>query len=293
MKCLIIYNPKSGKQNVVRRIDYIVSVLKQRFEVVDKKASFYDGETRDLARDACGRYDALVVAGGDGTLHEAICGIAPCENKPRLGIIPAGTINDVSRSLKIPRGIDSCLRVILNGKTICHDLFKINNDYGIYASAMGLLTDISYKVNSAPKKKFGKLAYYFSIPKFMFGHNTFDIELETESGNIKEKCSLFLVLNSRSVAGRKVDKKNDMTDGKVELVVFSSKKEKVKLSDIVKIVQFFAFGIRKKTKNYKIIPTSKFNVRLDSPKSLNVDGEKVKSDTYNFEVISPGVEIFC
>ena len=293
MKCLLIYNSKSGRQNIVKNIDYIVSVLKTKYDVVDKKASFYDGETRDMAKEACGKYDTIVVAGGDGTLHEVICGIGAQEIKPKIGILPAGTINDVSRSLKISQNYKKALNKILEGRTISHDLFKMNDEYGIYASAIGLLTDISYKVNSKPKKKFGKLAYYFSIPKFMFGHDALNIELSVNGENIKQKSSLILVLNSRSVAGRKVDKKNSLNDGIVNLIVFPSKKNKIKLGEIVKIVMFFAFGMRKKSKKYKIITTSKFSLKLDSLKNLNVDGEKIINDTYDFEVVNPGVEIFC
>jgi len=292
MKCLLIYNQKSGKQNVVKNIDHIVSMLKEKYDTVDKKASFYDGETREMARDACGKYDTIVVAGGDGTLHEVVCGVGGEKHRPKLGIIPAGTINDVAKSLKISKNIKKSVQTILDGRTICHDLFKINDEYGIYASAMGLLSDIGYKVNSKPKKIFGKLAYYFSIPKFLFGKRSINIDLDVNDGKIKEKCSLFLVLNSKSVAGRKVDKKNDVEDGEVKLIIFPSEKRRIKLREIVKIVMFFGFGMKKNTKKYKIITTNKFNLKLAKEKSLCVDGEKMKCDTYNFEVINPGVEIF-
>ena len=292
MKCLLIYNQKSGKQNVVKNIDRIVSMLKTKYEVVDKKASFYDGETRDMAKEACGKYDTIVVAGGDGTLHEVICGIGGEKQRPRIGIIPAGTINDVSKSLKISRGYKKAVQTILDGRVISHDLFKINEEYGIYASAMGLLSGIGYEVNSKPKKIFGKLAYYFSIPKFLFGKKSIDIDLDVNDKQIKEKCSLFLVLNSRSVAGRKVDKKNDVSDGEVKIIIFPSKKKRIKLREIVKIVMFFGFGIRKNTKKYQIITTNKFNLKLNKAKDLCVDGEKMNCDTYNFEMVSPGVEIF-
>ena len=293
MKCLFIYNSRSGKQNIVKSLDYIVSMLKTKYDVVDKKASIFDGETRDLAREACGKYDTLVVAGGDGTLHEVICGIGDCENKPKLGIIPAGTINDVSKSLKISSNLKKAVKTILDGKTISHDLFKINGEYGIYASAIGLLTEIGYEVNSKPKKKFGKLAYYFSIPKFMFGHASFDADIQVNGEHIKQKSSLILLLNSKSVAGRKVDKSNCLNDGKAKLVIFPSKKNKIKLGEIIKIVMFFAFGMRKNTKKYQIIETSNVKLKLENPKSLNIDGEKLTSDTYIFEVLNPGVEIFC
>lgn len=293
MKCLIIYNPKCGRQNVVKNIDNIVSVLKEKYEIVDKKASFFDGETRDIAKDACGKYDTIVVAGGDGTLHEVICGITTEEKKPKIGLLPTGTINDVSRSLGISKSVKKGLRKILDGKTICHDIFKINNEYGIYASALGLLTDISYKVNSAPKRKFGKLAYYFSIPKFMFGHNSIDVEYETNGEKKEERVSLVVVLNSRSLAGRKVDKKNNLQDGKFKVVIFKCKKEKIKFGDIFKIIMFFGFGMKKNSKKYEIIETNEFKLKTKHGEKLNVDGECIDGENYVFEMISPGVEIFC
>ena len=293
MKCLVIYNQKCGKQDVVKRLDIIVSTLKKKYDVVDKKASIFDGETRDMARDACGKYDTLVVAGGDGTLHEVICGIAPMENKPKIGIIPSGTINDVARSLKIPKDLEKALDIILKEKTVEHDLLKINGDYGIYASAMGLLTDISYKVSSKPKSKYGKFAYYFSIPKYLFKHSSIDGVFEINEKSYNKKFSLMLFLNSRSVAGRRVDKENVINDGKAKLIVFNSKNEKIKMSEILKIVNFFAFGMKKNTKKYEIFEIDKFKLKLKDEKNLNIDGEKIVGKDFSFEIINPGVQIFA
>ena len=292
MKCLVIYNQKCGKFDIVKGLDVIVSALRTKYEVVDKKASFFDGETREIARDACGKYDVVVVAGGDGTLHEVICGIAPMEQKPKIGIIPAGTINDVSRSLKISRNLKKALKTILNGKTMKHDLFKVNDEYGIYASAAGLLTDISYKVSSKPKRKIGKLAYYFSIPKFLFGHKAIDGEFTIDDKVMDKKFSLMLFLNSKSVAGRKVDKNNNLNDGKAKLIIFNNKKSKIGLLSILKIVFFFGFGLKKRTKDYEVYEVEKFSMKLDGETNLNIDGEKIIGERFEFEVLHPGVEIF-
>jgi len=292
VKCLVIYNQKCGKQDIVKRLDVIVSTLKTKYEVIDKKASIFDGETRDMARDACGKYDTIVVAGGDGTLHEVICGIAPMEKRPKIGIIPSGTINDVSKSLKIPQNIKKALEVIVKGNTISHDLFKINKEYGIYASAMGLLTDISYKVSASPKSRFGKFAYYFSIPKFLFRRSSIDGKFKINGKEYDKRFSLMLFLNSKSVAGRRVDKQNVLNDGKARLIVFNNKSEKIKLGNIIKIVQFFTFGMKKSTNQYEIFETDKFKLELKDERYLNVDGEKFKGKEFDFEILNPGVEIF-
>jgi diacylglycerol kinase family enzyme len=43
----------------------------------------------------------IVIAGGDGTIHEAINGIAPHFDRVELAILPCGTANDLARTLEI------------------------------------------------------------------------------------------------------------------------------------------------------------------------------------------------
>ncbi len=65
--------------------------------------------------------DALVVAGGDGAVHLGVNTVAAAPDDPRrrvpLGIVPAGSGNDLARSLGLPlepeaavEALDSCLR---------------------------------------------------------------------------------------------------------------------------------------------------------------------------------------
>ena len=48
-----------------------------------------------------GGADLIVVAGGDGTINEAINGLMMRERSPALGIIPIGTTNVLSRDLSL------------------------------------------------------------------------------------------------------------------------------------------------------------------------------------------------
>ena len=62
---------------------------------------------RALKRD----YD-IIIAGGDGTLNEVVNGIEQ-PNRPKLGIIPMGTVNDFGRALHLPSDIMGALMLLL------------------------------------------------------------------------------------------------------------------------------------------------------------------------------------
>ncbi len=57
-------------------------------------------KVREMTMEAAGKSRVIIVAGGDGTISTAACSIAG--SSTLLGIIPAGSGNDIARSLKIP-----------------------------------------------------------------------------------------------------------------------------------------------------------------------------------------------
>ena len=66
MKCLFAYNPISGKGKAAKRAGKIAAKLSERFGEVSVRATTRAGELKDIAAEACGKYDLLVFALGDG-----------------------------------------------------------------------------------------------------------------------------------------------------------------------------------------------------------------------------------
>lgn len=75
-------------------------------------------------------YSALVVAGGDGTMHEAINGMMNRKDKKQLpvGLLPNGSGNDISRSFHLET-MDEGLSQLKAAQTIKYDLVRILIDY--------------------------------------------------------------------------------------------------------------------------------------------------------------------
>ena len=132
MKCLFIYNPKSGKGKILNYLSYIIDELSSVYENFDVYESKSAEDIIQTVKVSSAIYDVIVFSGGDGTFNNVACGIADCDVRPVLGYIPAGTGCDIARNLKIPRNIKKAIRIIKDGYTIHHDVGKINDSYFMY-----------------------------------------------------------------------------------------------------------------------------------------------------------------
>ena len=295
MKCLYVYNPTSGKQNNGKNTEYIVSKLKTKYEVVDVMPTKKRGDAGEFACFSCGKYDTLVISGGDGTVNEVVNALACKENRPVLGYIPAGTINDLAHSLKIPKKLKNAVNIILNGNIIDHDIFKVNNKYGIYVCAFGLFTASSYTSSQKSKKKFGKLAYYINGIKELKNAKKFNITLKTETIEFTTDIILGIIANSKYVSGYKINKMANCSDGYVNVILYKERKKKgVSLKMLFNIFRSFLFGmgVLKNSKNCVILKLNKFEVDFNEDTDINLDGEKGMNGSFKFEVLKQHLKIF-
>ncbi|TBW68056.1 diacylglycerol kinase, partial [Staphylococcus capitis] len=102
----IIYNPTSGKELFKRTLPDVLIKLERAGYETSAYATEREGDaTLEAERALEQNYDIIIAAGGDGTLNEVVNGIAEQPNRPKLGIIPMGTVNDFGRALHLPNDI--------------------------------------------------------------------------------------------------------------------------------------------------------------------------------------------
>lgn len=295
MKSIFVYNPESGNGVLKKHIPYILKELTQKYGQVDVVPTTHAGHATTLAREAVGRYDYFFCAGGDGTVNEVVNGFGSAENKPIIGYIPCGTVNDVARSLGLSKNIVKATKNLVDGQVRTHDIFKVNDRYGIYVCCAGLFTKSSYDTKRSLKKRLGRIAYFFKGAKDVFDAKPVQVQLITESEVINQSCAMVLILNSRSVAGFKFNKQANLTDGEVEVVLFHSHKNKVYFSEIINCMKAFIFGLNhaKKQKKVTYRKLSKFTIKTSEGTIINLDGEKSSAGSFKFNVIKGGVKILC
>lgn len=296
MKCLFVYNPNSGKSGLKERIDYIKSELGKIYDEVEYKPTEHRGHARQIAREACGKYDYLVVSGGDGTFNEIVNGVAEQENAPIIGYLPSGTVNDISRSLRIPRNLKKAIGILKENNVYQHDIFKSNSDYGIYFCGAGVFTSSSYDTTQKNKKFWGKVAYFFHGVKELFNVTDFDVKITRDGRTLADdKYIMMLILNSRSTAGFILNKNADLSDGTVDVVLIKRKNSKFlnRLTSLLTIAKIFLFDICTLKDGPRVtkLTLDEFTIHTNKRLIINVDGEKGSYGNMRFKTLNKAIKI--
>jgi diacylglycerol kinase (ATP) len=175
-----------------RDIDRVQHTFRQEGVTVDVLET---GENRAAGakakRAVAENYDAVVVAGGDGTIFDVIQGLAG--SSMPLGIIPYGTGNVLAQNLKVPNNPVAAARWILKSKPRTVPLGRIHccvpggRESWLFAMAagMGMHASLMSEARRSGKSRVGKAAYFVAGAKLLLNHpvQPFDIVLTTTSGS--------------------------------------------------------------------------------------------------------------
>jgi len=292
MKCLFIYNPISGKnKKLMKKMDYIESKLKEKYDVVDIVPTQYSGHAIDLAREACGKYSALIFSGGDGTFSEVIKGIGESKCAPTIGFIPSGTVSDMANNYKIPRNIKKAIDICVDGNKTKIDVCKINDSYFAYASALGTYVDATFKTSPQMKKKYGRMAYFLQGAKQVFKVNEHKIKVTVGKKTFTQDSILTMILNTKSIAGfSKFNYQNKLGDGKFDVVIV--KKPEIKTP--FNVWKLFAMGVNKFMDNDNVMVFSADSISIDVDKKMdwNLDGDPYSADRIDVSCLKKRLNLF-
>ncbi|HEX4738384.1 MAG TPA: diacylglycerol kinase family protein [Allosphingosinicella sp.] len=97
--------------------------------------------------------DALVAAGGDGTISTAAAAVAGTEMP--LGVLPLGTLNHFAKDAGIPLDLEEAVAAIAGGRTRQVDVAEVNGRVFINNSAVGLYPEL-VKSREAQQRLFGR-----------------------------------------------------------------------------------------------------------------------------------------
>lgn len=200
-KAMLIINPVSGKKHVRRHIPEIIRTMMDHGYLVTTMISSRRGEVTEFVREfGCG-YDLICCAGGDGTLNEALTGLALEGLDIPLGYIPCGSTNDFAVSHALSSDILTAAENMVSDKRTRYDIGVFNDRYFSYVAAFGAFSWLSYTTDQNLKNLLGHSAYIIDAIKDVYKLKAQRLKLCADGRTYEGNYIFGAVCNSLSVAG--------------------------------------------------------------------------------------------
>ncbi len=221
----LIANPGAGDLlSITSRIEQVRQYLSDEGLKVDLALAKPKGEATPIARKAVkDGYDVVIAMGGDGTLGAVISGLAG--SKTKLGIIAAGTENDIARSLGIPEDLKEACALIASGHTRKLDLGQLRTKktkkyYFFVVTAIGLIATIYPMIKEVPKGRLSGIKdAVMTLLKFETKSTVF-LTLDDDS-KIEVDTMLVTVVNTPIIGAKNLLAPDaSMEDGLLDIAVY-------------------------------------------------------------------------
>lgn len=286
-KIMLIINPTSGGEKALDYKEKLENKAREYFDDVETKITQKAKDATNFAEEAAReRYESILVFGGDGTVNEVISGIAERDYIPKLGIIPGGTGNLITKLLEINQDIDGAIEDLDFNLTDKIDIGKANGHYFGYIFSIGSLPEAIHNVEIEDKTKFGILAYAVNTMKSVMTDQVFNIKVETENGNYLGEASHVLVLLTNYFADKKIFEENK--DGYANILILKDASIFSKLSLIPDLLK----GDLVENENIEYIKARTIKISSDIELESDVDGDKSDNLPVDIKVLGQHIEVY-
>lgn len=286
-KAMVIINPTSGGEQALNYKEKIENKAKEYFEVVETRITEKALDATYFAEEAAKeKYEAVIVFGGDGTVNEVISGIAEKEYIPKLGIIPGGTGNLITKLVQIDQDIDKAIESLDFNLTNKIDIGKANDHYFGYIFSVGSLPEAIHNVEIEDKTKFGMFAYAINTVKSVIRDEVFNIKVETENGNYEGDASQVLVLLSNYFSDKKIFDENKV--GYANILILKDASIFSKLSLIPDLLK----GDVVENDSIEYIKAKMIKISSDIEIESDIDGDQSDDLPVEIKVLGNHIEIY-
>ena len=286
-KAMVIINPTSGGEQALNYKEKIENKAKEYFEVVETRITEKALDATHFAEEAAKeKYEAVIVFGGDGTVNEVISGIAQKEYIPKLGIIPGGTGNLITKLVQIDQDIDKAIESLDFNLTNKIDIGKANDHYFGYIFSVGSLPEAIHNVEIEDKTKFGMFAYAINTVKSVIRDEVFNIKVETENANYEGDASQVLVLLSNYFSDKKIFDENKV--GYANILILKDASIFSKLSLIPDLLK----GDVVENDSIEYIKAKTIKISSDIEIESDIDGDQSDDLPVEIKVLGNHIEIY-
>jgi diacylglycerol kinase (ATP) len=291
----IILNPSSGRERGPEHQDELHAALQPHFDDLKTVVTAGDGDAEQAARLAAAEgCEALFVAGGDGTLNEAMNGLAAAGalDQVTVGIIPFGTGNDFAAALGMPADIPAALDVLRAGKEVRVDLGQVNRRVFVNTSGGGFIGEVSVAVTPHLKTVAGRLAYLIGGAQALLEFDPVEatLTIEPDGTRLTRELYAFAVCNSRLIGGgRLIAPAAVIDDGLLDVCLIGS----MSALEFVALARKVAQGDHVSDPRVSYFQVRAIDIDLARAVNVNTDGEVFNVSRCEYRILPRAARFFA
>jgi diacylglycerol kinase (ATP) len=282
-KILLVCNGKAGQGELETQLMGVTPELLDICDTLTVHKTKDKGDAEKICRNTGQEYDLVVIMGGDGTVHEAVNGLASLASKPKAAILPGGTCNDFARSLNIPVNLGQAVKTITDSpleKDI--DIVKAGDRYFSNFWGTGLVSKTSDNIDMGSKSVLGKLSYYISAFQSIQDPPLLRAVISANGKVYKEQVVMLLAANGRSIGTNPLPANIDLEDGLIDIYM-------VKKTGFPLLKEFFMIRstgeVNDPSNDIIHIRASEATIHIEEDEKVDMDGELYEEQNHTLVVL--------
>lgn len=238
------------------------------------------GDATPMASRAAGRGVPLVfVCGGDGTLNEAVNGLAGSETA--VAVIPAGVSNLWAREIGVPKKTLEAVRTAVHGDRRLVDLGRAGSRYFLLMAGYGIDASTIHGISWAVKDRVGAAAYALSSARQALTYRSSRVTLSLDGESRRLRMFLLVAGNTRLYAGiTRITPEAVVDDGRLDVCVYEGRSR----WDIIWLAVLTLLGQHGRSKKVTQRRVERIALAWEEPPLVQVDGDAMKESPAEVEI---------
>lgn len=254
--------------------------------VTSKSAADLREQARRASADGVER---LLVAGGDGTMHHAVQGLAG--TGCALGVVPLGSGNDLAATLGMPRDLEAAVRRAATGPGRRMDLVRMGEVVSANYMGVGFDSEVTRFANQVKNLR-GPLIYVYAVLHTLVTFRPPAMRVEHDGGVFEGRAMFAVAANlPRFGGGMKIAPDARIDDGLIDLVLV----REVSRAELLRIFPKVYTGRHVGHPAVSIVRTRRAAITLDREMTIYGGGEPLRpvvpGEATEIEVVPGGLAV--
>ena len=279
-KYKLIANPASGTHRSRHIAAQVVDLLGKRNVAFDLEFTTAPKHAAEIAVRSCRDFDAVVAIGGDGTVHEIAGALLECEIP--LGIVPAGSGNDLVKSLGIPNDIRAAVDILLAGQTRVIDAGTINGLCFVNVVGIGFDAAVNHNSHGLRWPASGPLRYVLALITTLGTYSPLPLSVTINGDTTTQELYLLTIGNGTTCGGGfRLTPHAKLDDGLLDVTFVKPISVPRLLWHLPKV---FRGTIDRVERYASMTQATKLRVESAVPVPVHVDGEVYRGNTTRLDI---------